>query len=314
MKQMSWLNCPDPIAGDAASCDPIETIIVPRTSDIGGFSVRRALPSARRRMIGPFIFFDQMGPAELLVGGGIDVRPHPHIGLATVTYLFKGEMYHRDSLGTEIAIAPGALNWMSAGRGIVHSERERPERKQEARSLFGLQSWVALPHHLEESDPTFQHFGTEEQPEFADKGATVKLIAGSLYGHKAPVNTASEMFYADVTLEPGAKIPLDAGWEERGLYTVAGQIEIAGQSFDTAQLLVFKPGDHLVIENNSSNPARFVVLGGEPMDGRRYIWWNFVSSSKERIEQAKEDWRQGRFDTVPGDAEEFISLPDRPGP
>ncbi|MEP1934814.1 MAG: pirin family protein [Roseibium sp.] len=311
---MSWINSPDPVAGDASSCDPIETIIVPRTSDLGGFSVRRALPSAKRRMVGPFVFFDQMGPAELLVGGGIDVRPHPHIGLATVTYLFEGQMYHRDSLGTEIEIAPGALNWMSAGKGIVHSERELPERKQQARKLFGLQSWVALPKHLEESDPTFQHFGTRDQPEFADKGATVKLIAGDLYGHKAPVQTATDMFYADITLEPGAKIPLDAGYEERGIYTVGGQITIAGQSFDPAQLLVFKAGDHLVIENITPQPARFVVLGGEPMDGKRYIWWNFVSSSKERIEQAKEDWRQGRFDTVPGDAEEFIPLPDRKGP
>ncbi|MEP2706001.1 MAG: pirin family protein [Roseibium sp.] len=311
---MSWINSPDPVAGDASSCDPIETIIVPRTSDLGGFSVRRALPSAKRRMVGPFVFFDQMGPAELLVGGGIDVRPHPHIGLATVTYLFEGQMYHRDSLGTEIEIAPGALNWMSAGKGIVHSERELPERKRQARKLFGLQSWVALPKHLEESDPTFQHFGTRDQPEFADKGATVKLIAGDLYGHKAPVQTATDMFYADITLEPGAKIPLDAGYEERGIYTVGGQITIAGQSFDPAQLLVFKAGDHLVIENITPQPARFVVLGGEPMDGKRYIWWNFVSSSKERIEQAKEDWRSGRFDTVPGDAEEFIPLPDRKGP
>lgn len=255
-----------------------------------------------------------MGPAELLVGGGIDVRPHPHIGLATVTYLFEGEMYHRDSLGTEIAIAPGALNWMSAGKGIVHSERERPVRLQEKRPLFGLQSWVALPKQLEEGDPSFQHHGAEEQPEFADNGASVKLIAGNLYGHEAPVQTASDMFYADISLEPGAKVPLDAGWEERGLYTISGQITIAGQPFDPAQLLVFKPGDHLVIENKTSSPARFVVLGGEPMDGKRYIWWNFVSSSKERIEQAKEDWKLGRFDSVPGDAEEFIPLPDRPGP
>ncbi|MEP3047532.1 MAG: pirin family protein [Roseibium sp.] len=311
---MSWINSPDPVAGDASSCDPIETIIVPRTSDLGGFSVRRALPSAKRRMVGPFVFFDQMGPAELLVGGGIDVRPHPHIGLATVTYLFEGQMYHRDSLGTEIEIAPGALNWMSAGKGIVHSEREIPERKRQARKLFGLQSWVALPKHLEESDPTFQHFGRQDQPEFADKGATVKLIAGDLYGHKAPVQTATDMFYADITLEPGAKIPLDAGHEERGIYIVDGQISIAGQSFDPAQLLVFKAGDHLVVENATPLPARFVVLGGEPMDGKRYIWWNFVSSSRERIEQAKEDWRQGRFDTVPGDAEEFIPLPERTGP
>ncbi len=310
---MSWLNRSDPVAGDAASCDPIDTIIVPRTSDIGGFSVRRALPSARRRMIGPFIFFDQIGPAELLVGGGIDVRPHPHIGLATVTYLFEGELYHRDSLGTEIAISPGALNWMSAGKGIVHSERERPELRRHPRPLFGLQSWVALPKHLEDSAPSFQHYGAGDQPEFADKGARVKLIAGELYGYKAPVRTASEMFYADISLEPGARIPLDAGWEERGLYTISGRITVAGQSFDPAQLLVFKPGDHLVIENNTPSSARFVLLGGEPLEGRRYIWWNFVSSSKERIDQAKEDWRQGRFDTVPGDSEEFIPLPERPG-
>lgn len=307
---MSWINHPDPIPGNQASCDPIETIIVPRTNDLGGFNVRRALPSAKRRMVGPFIFFDQMGPAELLVGGGIDVRPHPHIGLATVTYLFEGEIYHRDSLGTEQAITPGALNWMSAGRGIVHSEREQEIRKTATRPLFGLQSWVALPKHLEESEPTFVHLGSEAQPEFADAGASVKLIAGELYGHRAPVKTASELFYADIGLEPGARIPLDAVHEERGLYTIAGNITIAGQSFDPAQLLVFKPGDSLVIENNGPTPARFVLLGGDAMSEQRYIWWNFVSSSKERIDQAKEDWRQGRFDTVPGDAEEFIPLPE----
>lgn len=307
---MSWINHPDPIPGDPGSCDPIETIVVPRTNDLGGFNVRRALPSAKRRMVGPFIFFDQMGPAELLVGGGIDVRPHPHIGLATVTYLFEGEIYHRDSLGTEQAITPGALNWMSAGKGIVHSEREQKIRKTATRQLFGLQSWVALPKHLEESEPTFEHLGTQAQPQFADAGASVKLIAGKLYGHRAPVKTASELFYADISLEPGARIPFDAGHEERGLYTIAGTITIAGQSFDPAQLLVFKPGDPLVIENNGPTPARFVLLGGDTMGEQRYIWWNFVSSSKERIDQAKEDWRQGRFDTVPGDADEFIPLPE----
>ncbi|WP_346898297.1 pirin family protein [uncultured Roseibium sp.] len=307
---MSWINGPDPIPGDPLSCDPVETVIVPRTSDLGGFEVRRALPSARRRMVGPFIFFDQMGPAELLVGGGIDVRPHPHIGLATLTYLFDGEIYHRDSLGTEQAITPGALNWMSAGKGIVHSERERPERKTSSRPLFGLQSWVALPKHMEEGDPTFEHLPSDAQPEFADGGASVKLIAGDLFGHKAPAKIASEMFYADVRLDPGARMPLDAAHEERGLYTISGQVTIAGQAFEPAQLLVFKPGDRLVIENAGPEPARFVLLGGDPMDERRYIWWNFVSSSKERIEQAKEDWRQGRFDTVPGDEKDFIPLPE----
>ncbi|NBN62849.1 pirin family protein [Pannonibacter tanglangensis] len=306
---MSWLNAPDPVPGDAASCDPIDTIIMPRTSDLGGFEVRRALPSSRRRMIGPFIFFDQMGPAELLVGGGVDVRPHPHIGLATVTYLFDGEIYHRDSLGSDQLITPGELNWMSAGRGIVHSERERAERKLAPRPLFGIQSWVALPAHLEETEPDFAHYGADRLPLLNDQGATVRLIAGSLYGETSPARTASELFYADVSLEAGARIPLDASHEERGLYTVGGEIEIAGQTFGPAQLLVFKPGDRLEIRATAAGPARFMLLGGEPMDGRRYIWWNFVSSSKERIEQAKEDWRRGRFDIVPGDESEFIPLP-----
>lgn len=307
---MTWITGPAPIPGDPASIDPIETIVVPRTGDIGGFEIRRALPSARRRMVGPFIFLDQMGPAELLVGGGIDVRPHPHIGLATLTYLFEGEIYHRDSLGSEQAITPGAINWMSAGKGIVHSERERQERKASARPLFGLQSWVALPKHLEEGDPSFQHLAREAQPELEDGGASVKLVAGELYGLKAPVETASDMVFADVTLEPGSKIPLDASHEERGLYAISGQVSIAGQTHDPAQLLVFKPGDRLVIENTGPVAARFILLGGASMGEKRYIWWNFVSSSKERIEQAKEDWRQGRFDTVLGDTEEFIPLPE----
>ncbi|WP_417667149.1 pirin family protein [Roseibium sp.] len=308
---MSWFQGNDPHPGDSASCDQIETIIVPRTSDIGGFEVRRALPTARRRMVGPFIFFDQMGPAELLVGGGIDVRPHPHIGLATVTYLFEGELFHRDSLGTEQMITPGALNWMSAGRGIVHSERERPERKQVSRALSGIQSWVALPRHLEESDPAFVHSPTDAQPRLEDGGISLTLIAGNLYGQSASLETASELFYADVTLEPEARLPLDAFHEERGLYTISGNVCVAGQDFGPGQLLVFRPGDTVTVENSSPVPARFMLLGGASMEEKRYIWWNFVSSSRERIEQAKEDWRQGRFDTVPGDAEEFIPLPPR---
>ena len=308
---MSWRQGPDPVPGDTASCDQIETIIMPRTSDLGGFEVRRALPSVNRRMVGPFIFFDQMGPAEFLVGGGIDVRPHPHIGLATLTYLFEGEIYHRDSLGTAQAITPGALNWMTAGRGIVHSERERPERKAQTRPLFGIQSWVALPRQLEESDPGFIHRPSSDQPEFEDGGACIKLIAGTLFGHKAPVTTASDLFYVDARLAAGAKMPLDAGHEERGLYLISGEVTITGQSFGPGQLLVFRPGDTVMIESTGQDEARFMLIGGAPMEEKRYVWWNFVSSSKERIEQAKEDWRQARFDTVPGDEEEFIPLPDR---
>lgn len=308
---MTWMPDLDPAPGDAGACDLIDTVIVPRARDIGGFEVRRALPSPKRQMIGPFIFFDQMGPAEFLETGGIDVRPHPHIGLATVTYLFEGEIHHRDSLGSDLAIQPGELNWMTAGRGIVHSEREDPQMKGHKRKLFGIQSWVALPKHAEEADPAFEHVGREALPFLEDHGINVRVIAGEMFGARSPVKTASETIYADVTLEPGSSMPIDAGHEERALYTVGGTIEIAGESFEDGQLLVFRPGDAITVRATGGVPARFLVLGGEPMDGPRHIWWNFVSSSKERIDQAKEDWRQMRFDTVPGDADEFIPLPGR---
>lgn len=261
-------------------------------------------------MVGPFIFFDQVGPAELLVGGGIDVRPHPHIGLATITYLFEGMIYHRDSLGSSLSIEPGDVNWMTAGQGIVHSERTEDEWKQrnDERTLFGIQSWIALPKFHEESEPGFIHHGKAELPTLEDGGKFVRVIAGSMFGETSPIETASEMFYADVILQPGAKIPLEAGHEERAIYVSEGEIEIAGDSFESGRLLVFKPGDEITV--TAKSPSRILLLGGEPMDGPRYIWWNFVSSSKERIDQAKEDWKQMRFDTIPGDAEEFIPLPD----
>jgi redox-sensitive bicupin YhaK (pirin superfamily) len=305
---MSWLTADDPRPGDKLSCDAIEMIIVPRARDLGGFEVRRALPSARRQMIGPFIFFDQMGPAEFITGQGIDVRPHPHINLATVTYLFEGEIMHRDSLGTEQPIKPGAVNWMSAGRGIVHSERTAPERKAKGQKLFGIQSWVALPRDAEESAPNFAHHDAHALPVIEDSGKSVRLVVGSAFGKTSPVQTASEMIYADIALEAGAAIPIDATHEERGLYLVSGNVEIAGDRFGPGQLLVLRPGD--AISFRAATPARFLLLGGAPMDGPRYIWWNFVSSRKERIEQAKAEWKSGKFDTVPGDAEEFIPLPE----
>lgn len=308
---MTWMPDLDPTPGDAGACDLIDTVIVPRARDLGGFEVRRALPSPKRQMVGPFIFFDQMGPAEFLETGGIDVRPHPHIGLATVTYLFEGEIHHRDSLGSDLAIRPGELNWMTAGSGIVHSEREDPQVKGKPRKLFGIQSWVALPKHAEETAPAFEHVGRDNLPVLEDHGVNVRLIAGDMFGARSPVKTASETIYADVTLEPGRTMPVDATHEERAIYTVGGTIEIAGESFEEGQLLVFKPGDNITVRATGLLPARFLVLGGEPMDGPRYIWWNFVSSSKERIDQAKEDWKQMRFDTVPGDAEDFIPLPGR---
>ncbi len=306
---MSWQPDMDPTLGDPKSCDAIETLIVPRARDLGGFEVRRALPSAKRQMVGPFIFFDQMGPAEFLVGGGIDVRPHPHIGLATVTYLFEGEVMHRDSLGTELSIKPGELNLMSAGKGIVHSERTSEAAKALGPKLFGIQSWVALPESHEESAPAFIHYGADELPMLNDHGVSVRVIAGEVMGVKAPTQTAWPTLYADAVLAPGASIPLDPTFDERGIYTVKGTVDIAGDTFGPGQLLVFKPGDTITIK--ATDDARFIILGGEPMDSKRYIWWNFVSSSKERIEQAKADWKEKRFDIVPGDEEEFIPLPEK---
>jgi hypothetical protein len=285
-----------------------EKIIVPRTRDLGdGFEVRRVLPAIERRMVGPFVFFDQMGPLILRAGRGLDVRPHPHIGLATVTYLFQGEIFHRDSLGTAQSILPGAVNWMTAGRGIVHSERTPAPARVEGGPLFGIQSWVALPKRDEETEPGFKHHPPEDLPVIAGEGMTLRLIAGSLNGQRAPVETFSELFYGDVTLAPGARYRLSAEHEERGLYIVEGAVSIGGESHAAGRLLVFRPGEPVVIE--AVGAARAMVLGGEPMDGPRHVFWNFVSSSQDRIEQAKEDWRARRFALVPGDDKEFIPLP-----
>jgi redox-sensitive bicupin YhaK (pirin superfamily) len=305
---MSWLTDNDPIPGDRQSCDAIEQVIVPRARDLGGFEVRRALPSARRQMIGPFIFFDQMGPAQFLAGKGLDVRPHPHIGLATVTYLFDGEITHRDSLGSALAIRPGEVNLMTAGRGIVHSERSGTEVRASGQNLFGIQSWMALPASHEETAPSFAHHGTDELPRLEGEGKRVRLIMGSLYGRTSPAEFPHACFYAEAVLAPGAVLPLDPDYDERGVYVAAGRIDIAGQSFEAGQLLVFKPGDRISILAESN--ARLMLLGGDPMDGPRHIWWNFVSSSEDRIDAAKNDWRQRRFDIVPGDESEFIPLPE----
>jgi redox-sensitive bicupin YhaK (pirin superfamily) len=304
---MSWQPAVDPAPGDKLACDAIETVIVPRAHDLGSFEVRRALPSARRQMVGPFIFFDQMGPSEFLLGSGMDVRAHPHIGLSTVTYLFEGEIMHRDSLGTSLPIRPGELNWMTAGRGIVHSERTPQALRAAGSKLFGIQTWVALSAKDEETAPDFVHYDAGELPVLSDEGKTVRVITGSILGAASPVRTSSPMFYADVTLRAGASIPLDPDYDERAIYTVSGRIEISGDTFEPGQLLVFRAGDRITVR--AQTDARFMMLGGEPMDGPRYIWWNFVSSRMDRIEQAKADWKAARFDTVPGDSE-FIPLPE----
>jgi redox-sensitive bicupin YhaK (pirin superfamily) len=306
---MSWSPCPDPVLGDRTSTDAIETLIVPRAVDLGEMTVRRALPSAKRQMVGPFIFFDQMGPAAFLTDQGIDVRPHPHINLSTLTYLFEGEILHRDSLGTEKAIQPGAVNWMRAGRGIVHSERTSDERRRNGQRLFGIQTWMALPAEQEEADPAFMHHGADALPIVDADGVRARLIAGRAFGAASPLATASETLYADVRLKAGARVPVEATYEERALYTVAGTIEVAGDAFEPGQLLVLRPGDAITVK--AASDAQFMLFGGAPMEGPRYIWWNFVSSRPERIAAAKEEWARGRFDTVPGDEEEFIPLPDK---
>jgi len=290
----------------------LETVIVTRMRDlVGGFKVRRALPSARRRMVGPFIFLDQMGPELLRSGSGLDVAPHPHIGLATVTYLFEGELLHRDSLGSVQPIRPGEVNWMTAGSGIAHSERTPHEMRQTGSKLFGIQSWVALPRPYEETAPAFVHHEANDLPIIEGEGKRVRLIAGSLYGARAPVETLSEMFYADAALESGVMIPVPTEYEERAAYVAEGSIAVlpGDESFDEGQLLVFKPGAAISLRAPGPVAARVMLLGGEPMDGERHIWWNFVSSSKERIEQAKEDWKSGRFAPVP-DETEVIPLPE----
>jgi redox-sensitive bicupin YhaK (pirin superfamily) len=287
----------------------LENVIVTRQRDlVDGFKVRRALPSARRRMVGPFIFLDQMGPEVLRGGRGLDVAPHPHIGLATVTYLFEGELLHRDGLGTIQVIKPGEVNLMTAGSGIAHSERT-PDEMRQGSALVGIQSWIALPRRNEETAPTFAHHSAGELPVEEGEGKRVRLILGALYGLRSPVQTLSEMFYADVTLFPGARLCVPVEHEERAAYVVEGSLRLVsdGGIFEAGQLLVFKPGAEIVLESESPS-SRLMLLGGEPLDGPRHIWWNFVSSSKERIEQAKQDWSAGRFAPVPEETE-FIPLP-----
>ncbi len=304
---MSWDG-----ANETRQHPELDNLIVAPTRDLGdGFEVRRALPSARRRMVGPFIFLDQMGPAVFRPGQGLDVRPHPHIGLATVTYLFDGEILHRDSLGTVQPIRPGEVNWMTAGKGIVHSERTAPENRAAGGRLFGMQAWVALPKQHEETAPTFVHHGASDMPFLEGEGVRLHLITGSLYGKRSPVKTFSEMFYADVALEKGARLVLPADHEERALYLVQGSVELEGLTFNPGELLIFRPGSELTVR--AVTPARMLFLGGEPMDGPRHIFWNFVSSSQERLEEAKADWRERRFAPVPEETE-FIPLPEEPKP
>lgn len=314
---MSWMPDLEPKCPSAGSLNGIEALIVPRARDLGGFEVRRALPAPKRQMVGPFIFFDQMGPVEFLEDEGIDVRPHPHIGLATVTYLYQGEFQHRDSLGTNQIIRPGAVNWMVAGNGVTHSERTSAITRQNKHSVTGIQTWVALPEAYEDRPASFEHHGEKALPVLKGEGKEVRLILGTAWGERAPVKTFSEMFYADAVMQPGAKLPLPDGHEDRGIYVMSGSIMIAGETFEAGRMMVFRPSDSITIEAGEAG-ARLMLLGGETLNGPRYISWNFVASSREKLEDAKQAWiegdfEHGRFRLPPGDDAEFTPFPGQSG-
>lgn len=292
---------------EPGSSSPVEVVIEPRSRDLDGLTVERVLPSAPRQMVGPFIFLDHIGPTVLHPPLALDVRPHPHIGLATVTYLLEGEVLHRDSLGSVQVIRPGAVNWMTAGRGVVHSERTPRELRGGASGLHGLQLWVALPRDREEVAPSFHHHPAGTLPEVGERGARIRLVAGSAFGARTPVETSSPLFLAEVFLPDGALLPLPSDQPERAVYLVEGRLDVGGAHLEQGRLAVIRPGvaPRLV----AVGPTRAVLLGGEPLGERRHAWWNFVSSSRERIEEAKSAWAEGRFPKVPGDESDLAPLP-----
>jgi redox-sensitive bicupin YhaK (pirin superfamily) len=290
--------------------DPFLLTLRPVTHDLGGFKVHRTLPHRERTTIGPFIFFDQMGPASLPRGEGLDVRPHPHINLATVTYLFAGAIDHRDSVGTFQTIEPGAMNLMTAGRGITHSERSPASERADGPQLSGIQTWLALPSAKEEMDPGFEHVAQAALPVVEGGGARARVIMGTLWGATSPVTQHSATIYADIMLEPGGSIAVDAGADERALYVAEGSASLNGLPLDPATLYVLRPGVAATLRSDTG--GHVMLCGGEPLDGPRHVFWNFVSSRRDRINQAKEDWRDGRFALPPNDDGEFIPLPDVP--
>lgn len=282
--------------------------ITPVSHDLGGFTVRRAVPSPQCRMVGPFVFVDQFGPARLEPGTGMDVRPHPHINLATVTWLFDGAIDHRDSLGTMSTIRPGTVNLMTAGRGIVHSERSPQDQRAAGAAMYGMQTWLALPEAFEETDPAFE--AVDDLPLIVDGGTTARVIMGQLWGQRARTTCRAETIYAEIVLAPGGAIPVDAEADERAVMLVGGGASIDGTTLELYQLVLLAPGAAMRLSSQSG--ARVMLLGGEAFATKRHVWWNFVSSRPERIEQAKADWLEGRFPKVPGDELEFIPLPDKP--
>jgi redox-sensitive bicupin YhaK (pirin superfamily) len=291
--------------------DIIEMLtITPVTHDLGDFKVRRTLPAKARTMVGPFIFVDQFGPAHFDIGKGMDVRPHPHINLSTVTYLFEGAIDHRDSLGTFATIRPGAINLMTAGKGIVHSERTPPVERATGSPISGMQTWLALPDDMEEIDPGFEHVAAGELPLVEDAGVSARVIMGSLWGVTAPVTQHAETIYADILMNAGAMIPIPAEADERAVLVAIGEAELDGQALEPHSLYVLAPGQAMTLRAKSD--ARIMLLGGEAFTTPRHAWWNFVSSSRDRIDQAKADWKAGKFPTVPGDDKEWIPIPEVP--
>ncbi|WP_425486455.1 pirin family protein [Chiayiivirga flava] len=279
-----------------------------RVHDLGGFTVRRVLPSAERRQVGPFVFLDHIGPARFAPGEGLDVRPHPHIGLATVTYLFEGALMHRDSVGSEQVIRPGDVNWMTAGRGIVHSERTPSPEREDGHAMHGLQFWVGLPQRDEEVEPSFVHHPAAALPEWDEGGVRLRLIAGRAFGRQAPTRVLSPLFFLDARLPAGASLALPADYSERAMVVLSGDVRIGEETVEPGETVVFEAAAPIVLD--SAGGARVGLFGGEPLDGPRRMWWNFVSSSPERIERAKDDWRAQRLGQVPGESE-FIPLPEQ---
>lgn len=290
----------------SAAKNQVTEVIHSKAKSLGQFDVRRLLPSAKARSVGPYVFFDHMGPAIFEPGQGIAVRPHPHIGLATLTYLYEGVIRHRDSLGYRQDIKPGAVNWMTAGRGIVHSERSPEETEDQQRRLMGLQVWVALPKSQEKAAPDFIHLSASSLPEIEYPGAIVRLVAGKAFGKVSKLTTHSPLFFVDMRLEPGAELPVDIDYPERALYVVQGSIQLAGQEYSEGEMLLLSPGKLTLV---SASGAIVAGVGGEPLDGPRHMWWNFVASDQASIEQAKRDWQEGAFGHVPGDSE-YIPLPE----
>jgi hypothetical protein len=284
--------------------------ITGKAHDLGdGFFVTRLLPQIARRSIGPFVFLDYFGPVEFAPGKGIDVRPHPHIGLATITYLFDGAQMHRDTIGSVQEIRPGDVNWMTAGRGIAHSERTGPETRAAGHRMHGIQSWIGLPEADEEAQPHFQHFAAADLPQHDDKGVTLRLIAGEAFGLKSPVKTFSPIFYADARFQAGGALHYAAEHEERAFLVIDGEVQTSEtETHGPGAMLALEPGEEVTLYADA--PARVMLLGGAALEGQRHIWWNFVSSSKDRIERAKQEWKDGKFGTIPGDDQEFIPLPE----